>query len=223
MTHRVQGHHGVVRRLVLAIAALATAVALPAAPAAVAAWRCGDHPWCDTDLSAGRRAALALAAMTPDERLLLLAGHATPNFNSRLAGVPRLGLPPVLVADGPAGVSRPEDGGGIAQPAKGEALALPAPIALAASFDDAAARRYAGLVAAEARDAASTRSWAPRSTSSARRWPGGGSRRSAARTRCWARGSAPAMSGECRRAASSRPPSTSPPTTRRRTASAREP
>jgi beta-glucosidase len=139
------------RRLVLFLIA-----AVLAAPASVqAAGRCGNassRPWCDTTLTPDRRAALLLGAMTFDERLALLSGTQTPNFNARMAGVPRLGFPGFLIADGPAGISRPDDGTGLTQPDKSEALALPAPIALAASFDTATARRYGATAAAEARD-----------------------------------------------------------------------
>jgi beta-glucosidase len=139
------------RRLVLL--SLIAAVLGAAPTTAGAKGRCDDRrPWCDTAQKPDRRATLLLRAMTLDERLALLAGTQTPNFNARMAGVPRLGFPGFLIADGPAGISRPDDGTGLMQPAKSEALALPAPIALAASFDVAAARRYGATAADEARD-----------------------------------------------------------------------
>lgn len=58
------------RRVLLA--ALLALVALP--HTADAAGRCGSHPWCDTSLSPDRRAQLLLNALTPDERIELLAG-----------------------------------------------------------------------------------------------------------------------------------------------------
>ena len=39
-----------------------------------AAGRCGNHPWCDTSLSPAKRADLLLDALTPAERIGLLAG-----------------------------------------------------------------------------------------------------------------------------------------------------
>src|SRR5215210_182086 len=133
------------------VVSLIAAVVLSATAAqAQAAGRCDDRrPWCDTDAPPDRRATLLLRAMTFDERLALLAGTQTPTFNARMAGVPRLGFPGFLIADGPAGIARPDDGTGLTQPAKSEALALPAPIALAASFDTAAARRYGATAADE--------------------------------------------------------------------------
>jgi beta-glucosidase len=144
-----------VRRLILGVAVLAPlavlALPLSGGGGAGATGRCGAHPWCDTALSPDRRAALVLRAMTLDEKLALLAGTKTANFNARLAGVPRLGIPRALVADGPAGISRGEDGTALTQPGKSEALAMPAPVALAASFDPATARLYGETVGAEAR------------------------------------------------------------------------
>lgn len=140
------------RRWLLTCLVATVLVTTPMPHRVEAAGRCGDRAWCDTDLSPDRRAGLLLRAMTLGERLRLLAGTQTDDFNARMAGVPRLGFPGFLIADGPAGVSRPDDGGGVAQPAKGEALALPAGIALAASFDPATARRYGETAGAEARD-----------------------------------------------------------------------
>ncbi|WP_037558434.1 beta-glucosidase family protein [Spirillospora albida] len=134
-----------------AAAALAGAALVPAG-AAAAPSRCGDpvqRPWCRTDLTPDRRTTLLLARMTEDEKIGLLSSddplggplggfmetaHADTN-----AGVPRLGVPPLYMTDGPAGVRQ------------GRATALPAPIALAAGFDPALARRYGGTVGWEAR------------------------------------------------------------------------
>ncbi|MEW2358024.1 glycoside hydrolase family 3 C-terminal domain-containing protein [Spirillospora sp. NPDC029432] len=149
---------------VLAAAALGTAAGVPAQARtqaeaqartqaqARAAARCGDpvqRPWCAASLDAGERARLLLKAMTADEKIALLAAddplggplgglietaHADTNH-----GIPRLGIPPLYMADGPAGVRQ------------GKATALPAPIALAAGFDREAARKYGGVVGWEAR------------------------------------------------------------------------
>ncbi|RSN45296.1 glycoside hydrolase family 3 C-terminal domain-containing protein [Actinomadura sp. WAC 06369] len=140
-----------------AAGALACALALAVVPARTdgalaAAGRCGDpavRPWCDTALSADRRAGLLLAELTDDEKIALLASddplggplggffdwaHADTNN-----GIERLGVPPLYMADGPAGVRQ------------GEATALPAPIALAATFDRRAAHLYGTTVGWEAR------------------------------------------------------------------------
>ncbi|MBD2896808.1 Thermostable beta-glucosidase B [Actinomadura sp. RB99] len=149
-----------------AAGALVSALALAAAPSAAAPaqaaqaaqvaqaaqTRCGDpaqRPWCDTALGPDRRTALLMARMTDDEKIAMLASddplggplggfidtaHADTN-----SGIPRLGVPPLYMADGPAGVRQ------------GKATRLPAPIALAAGFDPAAARLYGGTVGWEAR------------------------------------------------------------------------
>jgi beta-glucosidase len=109
-----------------------TALALAGAPQAWAQGRCGAHPWCHTALSPDQRAALLLAAMTPDER------------NSMLTGGPvsRLDVPGLRFTDGGVGA------GGLGSGASG-ATAMPAGIALAANFDPAMARRYGAVVGAE--------------------------------------------------------------------------
>lgn len=120
------------------------AVVAVAAPAA-AAGRCGSHPWCDTSLSPERRAALLVAALTPDEKYSLMNGDdlqgvftgnpATGTSN----GVPRLDVPTIYYSDGPVGTR------------EGKATAMPAPIALAAGFDSALARRVGAAIADEVR------------------------------------------------------------------------
>ncbi|CNE59645.1 glycosyl hydrolase 3 [Mycobacterium tuberculosis] len=139
-----------------AAGALTAVLALTAVPAPqdarAAAGRCGDpvqRPWCDASLTPDQRTALLLPEMTADEKIALLASddpfggplggffedaHADTN-----RGIERLGIPPVYMTDGPAGVRQ------------GKATALPAPIALAAGFDRDAAALYGGTVAWEAR------------------------------------------------------------------------
>lgn len=87
-----------------------------------------------------------LAAMTLDEKLSFLHGARDPqptiglNSAGYIPGVPRLGIPPLRLTDGPAGIRT-------AAPA----TALPAPVALAASFDTALARRYGQVLGREGR------------------------------------------------------------------------
>ncbi|MFM7321590.1 MAG: beta-glucosidase, partial [Armatimonadota bacterium] len=84
-----------------------------------------------------------IARMTLAEKIALLTGAADPKSVGQagtLAGVPRLGIPSLRLADGPAGVR-------VARPA----TALPAPVALAATFDTALARRYGAAMGTEAR------------------------------------------------------------------------
>src|SRR4051812_45015252 len=65
--------------VLVAAALLPSAHAVAAPPAQDAAagqpsGRCGDHPWCDPGLTPDRRATLLVEALTPDERIGLLAG-----------------------------------------------------------------------------------------------------------------------------------------------------
>jgi beta-glucosidase len=139
-----------------AAGALASVLALAAVSvpgeARAALGRCGDpaqRPWCDTALTPDQRTALLLPEMTDDEKIAMLAsddpfgGPLGGFFESAHAdtnnGIERLGIPPMYMADGPAGVRQ------------GKATALPAPIALAAGFDREAAGLYGRTVAWEAR------------------------------------------------------------------------
>ena len=67
--------------------------------------------------------------------------------SSTVNGIPRLDVPPLTVNDGPGGIRQ-----GIG-PASRPATALPAPLALGASFDLELAARYARVIAAEAKRA----------------------------------------------------------------------
>jgi len=135
------------RRLssVAVVVLLGLVLAGSAAGPAWAAGRCGDHPWCDTSLSADRRAALLVEALTPAERIGLLAGDvpaisgAAGTHTGTESGVPRLGVPPLYLTDGPIGVRQ------------GQATAFPASIALAASFDRGLAAEHGRAIAEEAR------------------------------------------------------------------------
>jgi beta-glucosidase len=135
-----------VRRGVLGLLALGGAVVL-LAPAAHGAGRCGDHPWCDTALSPDARAGLLLQALTPDEKIGLLAGD---DFTGVCAcypgshtgtedGVSRLNVPPVYFSDGPVG------------PRQGQTTAMPIPMALAATFDRRLAVAHGAVIGDEAR------------------------------------------------------------------------
>ncbi|HVE68298.1 MAG TPA: glycoside hydrolase family 3 C-terminal domain-containing protein [Solirubrobacteraceae bacterium] len=122
-----------------------TALAV-AVPSASAAGRCGTHAWCDTRLSPDVRAERLLSALTPDERIELLAGDELTGVlggdhthTGTSNGVPRVGLPPVYFSDGPVG------------PRQGLSTAQPIPMGLAATFDPRLANLAGQIVAAEAR------------------------------------------------------------------------
>ncbi|GGZ42342.1 beta-glucosidase family protein [Streptomyces poonensis] len=84
-----------------------------------------------------------LARLTLDEKISLLHGATDPRplgQAGHVAGVPRLGIPPLRLADGPAGVR-----------ATRHATALPAPVLLASAFDPELARRYGQVIGREGR------------------------------------------------------------------------
>lgn len=129
----------------LAVAATVLfALVLPPA-SAQASGRCGNHAWCDTSLSPERRADLLLAAMTPDEKIDLLGGDRITSVavegehTGVQNGIPRLGVPTIYYSDGPVG------------PRQGKSIGLPAPLALAATFDPDLARTHGRVVATEAK------------------------------------------------------------------------
>lgn len=88
-----------------------------------------------------QRAAALVAQMTLDEKIS--QAHTTERGAGGIArlvpGIPRLGIPDLRISNGPAGV------GTGSVPTQPSATALPAPVALAATFDTALAHRY-GLV-----------------------------------------------------------------------------
>ncbi|MFD8984461.1 beta-glucosidase [Streptomyces sp. NPDC059564] len=109
--------------------------ALPrtAAPAPAAAGKSGS----------GARIDALLDQLTLDEKTALLHGARDPaplGQAGYVPGVPRLGIPPLRLADGPAGVR-------VAKPA----TALPAPVLLASAFDPALARAYGRVLGREGR------------------------------------------------------------------------
>src|SRR6266498_2085438 len=118
------------------------------------------HPGLSTEEDQVRKyvpatlAAAVVARMTLDEKISQLAGiHTSTEFRT-VPAIARLGIPKLLLTNGPAGVST----GGVTQPS---ATALPAPVALAASWDLRQATAYGDLEAQEVlsvgRDRKSTR------------------------------------------------------------------
>ncbi len=89
------------------------------------------------------RVARLVAQMTLDEKIAMLHGASDPDSQGQagyLPGVPRLGIPPLRLTDGPAGVRT-------ARPA----TALPAPVALASTFSPDLARTYGRIIARDGR------------------------------------------------------------------------
>src|SRR4051812_3867191 len=109
------------------------------------------------------RARSLLARMTQDEKLGLMAGQCDPKGHTGvLPGVPRLGIPDLNFNDGPVGVHEEpptavtyEPGGAcatlqIGEVAPGRSTQMPAPLALAATFDPKLAYAYGAVVGDEA-------------------------------------------------------------------------
>jgi beta-glucosidase len=99
-----------------------------------------SSPWMNTALTPEQRADLLVSQMTLDEKIAMVHGVAGQYVGNGTNNA-RLGIPALHLQDGPAGVA---DG-------VQNVTALPAPIALAASWDLALARQYGALAGAEAR------------------------------------------------------------------------
>lgn len=93
-----------------------------------------------------RRARALVATMSLDERIAQAHGFRDETHHRIVAGNARLGIPELHVTNGPAGV-----GPGGAGPQK-PATALPAPIALAATWDPEMARLYGRVIGEETRE-----------------------------------------------------------------------
>jgi beta-glucosidase len=81
--------------------------------------------------------------MTLDEKVSMMYGTTDPTSYGQagyVPGVPRLGIPPLRLADGPAGIRT-------AQPA----TALPAPVAMASTFSTELAKQYGQIIGRDAR------------------------------------------------------------------------
>ena len=101
-----------------------------------------DVPVGDADA----RARQVVARMTLDEKIDQLHGTSTTTEYRVVRGLPRLGIPAMPMTNGPAGSGRcagPGHGG--------PATALPAPIALAATWNPAAADRAGDVAGSETR------------------------------------------------------------------------
>jgi beta-glucosidase len=129
---------------------------LLAAPAAA------HRAWDDTSLSADARANLVLKAMKQDEKLSLVFGYFgspkpdknfVPPAESRMGsagyvpGIPRLGIPPQWITDAGMGVATQRDSADSFR----ERTALPAGIAVAATFNPDIARAGGAMIGSESR------------------------------------------------------------------------
>ena len=100
------------------------------------------RPWMDAGLTPARRAALLLEAMTLEEKADLMTGDLLEGVEGfSAAGIERLGIPPLRMADAGSGMRRPQG--------YSPATAMPAPIALAATWDPSLGWSYGRTVADE--------------------------------------------------------------------------
>jgi len=111
------------------------------------------RPWMNRSLSPDQRADLVLAQMTLDEKITLV--HGTGGFDKSgvrsnggagmIAGIPRLGLPDLQLADSAVGVRAAASRGRYS-------TLLPSTIAEAATWDPKLAHDYGALIGRELRD-----------------------------------------------------------------------
>src|SRR4051812_12194459 len=126
----------------LRVAAVSAALAGLAviAPALPAAARTGNAQ--GRYAAAQRRAEGLVAKMTLDEKLQMVHGLGFPRhagLAGRVAGIPRLGIPDLVLADGPNGVGNGATG----------VTAFPAAISSSATWDTALVRRYGQAIGQE--------------------------------------------------------------------------
>ncbi|MEU6140917.1 glycoside hydrolase family 3 N-terminal domain-containing protein [Streptomyces sp. NPDC047081] len=117
--------------------------AIAVAAAATGGLTTPAHAQTRPDAGAGPRVEGLIGKLTLDEKISLLHGATDPASLGQagyVPGVARLGIPPLRLADGPAGVRVTR-----------HATALPAPVLLASAFDPDLARRYGQVIGREGR------------------------------------------------------------------------
>jgi beta-glucosidase len=106
------------------------------------------RPWMNTSLPPEQRAKLLLKQMTLDEKISQIHMIDQKEHPREVAGIPRLGVPTFRITNGPAGA-----GPGDARPTA-PATALPAALALSASWDPELAKQWGHIAGEEVRDRA---------------------------------------------------------------------
>src|SRR5947207_3471900 len=132
-----------VNRTARAAVAFAVMGGLLAVPTAALA---GSDP--DSGPTPEQRATALVAQMTLDEKISQMhtTGKGAGGIARLVPGIPRLGIPDLRISNGPAGV------GTGSVPDQPSATALPAPVALAATFDTDLAHRYGDVEGTETLD-----------------------------------------------------------------------
>ena len=146
-------------------ASLTTAVALALAATTVGAQRphaqpdAVKGPWMDASLPADQRADMVLKQMTLDEKIAMLHGNGMAHADQwqmpltyqmnggagLVVGVPRLGIPPIIMSDAAYGVRSSGENGRYS-------TALPSNFASANSWDTNSACEYGKLIGTELRN-----------------------------------------------------------------------
>jgi beta-glucosidase len=103
-----------------------------------------DHSPSWADDRVAERVEELVSAMTAEEKVTFVTGDLNFNYGFYNAPLERLGIPALRMADGPAGVRI--NRGDVHD---GRATSLPAPIALAATWDPGLAHRYGAVIGAE--------------------------------------------------------------------------
>lgn len=102
--------------------------------------------WMNKNYSPHKRAELLVKQMTLDEKILEIHMMDIPEHPREVAGIERLGVPPLKITNGPAGA-----GPGDKKPTQ-PATALPAALALAASWDTTLADSFGYVAGLEVAD-----------------------------------------------------------------------
>jgi beta-glucosidase len=142
--------HALVRSAVVVAVLCVGVVGAPAGSAAPTSRPAAGRPWSDTHLSPQQRAQLLLRQMTLAEKVDLMTGNqGEAPYAFYNAPIPRLGIPALKMADAGGGVA-PR---GWSLPATdGTATAMPAEMALGATWSPDVVRKFATVVADEVRE-----------------------------------------------------------------------
>ena len=122
--------------------AVASIAAAPGAPARAAATQVVSS----TAQGPVQQAEALVAKMTLAQKIMEVHGTVNSDNQRYVPGIPSLGIPPLVITNGPAGAGPGND------PTQQPATALPAPISLAASFDPSLGYQYGRLIGKEAAD-----------------------------------------------------------------------
>jgi beta-glucosidase len=150
--------YGISASLILSAVILAAVLGAAQPATAQALEPDAPKPWLDATLPPDIRASMVLQAMTLDEKIGLVHGHAGFPFRGKpkpdgalgsagyVAGIPQLGIPALQESDAGLGVANPSN----VRPGD-EATPLPSGLAIAATFDAALAERAGAMIGAETR------------------------------------------------------------------------